>query len=423
VSGDPERTLWEETIMDTAHDNAAGKKDPLKPEESLPPFVAYQVEEESRDNAPASSGNAGEHYRHGRVEAETKRVSDEVTREAQQRLRAAQVNAQAAASARAYVPGQPTTTSLKRLLVPLDGDASGERALPYVAKLSRMLGTDLLLAHVTSTEPAPWVGRVLHLPESERQQAQQTFAPDALPYLQQAQRALMTPGRTIDTLHTTAASVAEGLLQLEKSRDIDLVVLALRPHLESDHAQVGRVADSLIRYGTAPVLVIPPEADAASHPFALRHIVVALDGSDLAGKALGPLASLLAQLREVATELPEVTLLAVADDFTILPDYESYLDALHGSLARLPAFAGVRLRTEAIVGSAPGAIVGAVEYDVGKAVRDEVPTELPVDLLVMTTHGRGGMSRWLFGSVADYVLPRVQIPVLLIRPAASEFLA
>ncbi|HET8908023.1 MAG TPA: universal stress protein [Ktedonobacterales bacterium] len=409
--------------MDTAHDNATGEKDQMKPEESLPPFVAYQVEEESRDNAPASSGSAGEHYRHGRVEAETKRVSDEVTREAQQRLRAAQANAQIAAPVRANGLEQPTPTSLKRLLVPLDGDASGERALPYVAKLSRLLGADLLLAHVTATEAPPWVGRVLHLPESERQQAQQTFAPDALPYLQQVQQALMAPGRMIDTLHTTATSVAEGLLHLEKSRDIDLVVLALRPHLESDHAQVGRVADNLIRSGKAPVLVIPPEADAASHPFALRHIVVALDGSDLAEKALGPLASLLAQLRAAASELPDVTLLAVADDFTILPDYESYLDALHGSLVRLPEFAGVRLRTKVIVGSAPGAIVGAVEYDVGQAVRDDAAAELPVDLLVMTTHGRGGMSRWLFGSVADYVLPRVQTPVLLIRPAASEFLA
>jgi nucleotide-binding universal stress UspA family protein len=409
--------------MDTAHDNATRKKDLLKPEESLPPFVAYQVEEESRDNAPASSGSAGEHYRHGRVEAETKRVSDEVTREAQQRLRAAQTNAQIAAPARANGLEQPPRTSLKRLLVPLDGDASGERALPYVAKLSRLLGADVLLAHITATEVPPWVGRVLHLPETERQQAQRTFAPDALPYLHQVQQALMAPGRTIDTLHTTADTVAQGLLQLEKSRDIDLVVLALRPHLESDHAQVGRVADNLIRFGGAPVLVIPPEADAASHPFALRHVVVALDGSDLAEKALGPLANLLTQLRAAASELPDVTLLAVADDFTILPDYESYLDALHGSLARLPEFAGVRLRTNVIVGSAPGAIVGAVEYDVGQVVRDDAAAELPVDLLVMTTHGRGGMSRWLFGSVADYVLPRAQTPVLLIRPAASEFLA
>jgi nucleotide-binding universal stress UspA family protein len=409
--------------MDTAHDNATGEKNLMKPEESLPPFVAYQVEEESRDNAPASSGSAGEHYRHGRVEAETKRVSDEVTREAQQRIRAAQANAQVAPPVRANGLGQPTRASLKRLLVPLDGDATGERALPYVAKLSRLLGADVLLAHITATEAPPWVGRVLHLPESERQQAQQTFAPDALPYLQQVQQALMAPGRKIDTLHTTADSVAAGLLQLEKSRDIDLVVLALRPHLESDHAQVGRVADNLIRFGQAPVLVIPPEADAASHPFALRHVVVALDGSDLAEKALGPLAGLVDQLRAAASELPDVTLLAVADDFTILPDYESYLDALHGSLARLPEFAGVRLRTNVIVGSAPGAIVGAVEYDVSKAVRDDAAAELPVDLLVMTTHGRGGMSRWLFGSVADYVLPRVQTPVLLLRPAASEFLA
>jgi hypothetical protein len=38
-----------------------------------------------------------------------------------------------------------------------------------------------------------------------------------------------------------------------------------------------------------------------------------------------------------------------------------------------------------------------------------------MDLIVMTTHGRGGLSRVLLGSVADGLVQQTSVPVLLIR--------
>lgn len=38
------------------------------------------------------------------------------------------------------------------------------------------------------------------------------------------------------------------------------------------------------------------------------------------------------------------------------------------------------------------------------------------DLIVMSTHGRSGINRWLLGSVADKVLHAAGVPVLLVRP-------
>ncbi len=37
------------------------------------------------------------------------------------------------------------------------------------------------------------------------------------------------------------------------------------------------------------------------------------------------------------------------------------------------------------------------------------------DLIVMSTHGRSGIGRWVYGSVADKVLRSSSIPVLLVR--------
>ncbi len=38
------------------------------------------------------------------------------------------------------------------------------------------------------------------------------------------------------------------------------------------------------------------------------------------------------------------------------------------------------------------------------------------DLIVMTSHGRSGVGRWLLGSVADRVIQQASVPVLLVRP-------
>jgi nucleotide-binding universal stress UspA family protein len=42
--------------------------------------------------------------------------------------------------------------------------------------------------------------------------------------------------------------------------------------------------------------------------------------------------------------------------------------------------------------------------------------EADADLIAMTTHGRSGLTRVLFGSVAEQVMRNAQIPVMIVRP-------
>ncbi len=42
------------------------------------------------------------------------------------------------------------------------------------------------------------------------------------------------------------------------------------------------------------------------------------------------------------------------------------------------------------------------------------------DLIVMSTHGRSGIRRWVYGSVADRVLRSANIPILLVRTLAED---
>jgi universal stress protein A len=45
----------------------------------------------------------------------------------------------------------------------------------------------------------------------------------------------------------------------------------------------------------------------------------------------------------------------------------------------------------------------------------DVAAEEKVDLIVMSTHGRSGLSQWVYGSVANKVLQHAPCPVFLVR--------
>lgn len=64
----------------------------------------------------------------------------------------------------------------------------------------------------------------------------------------------------------------------------------------------------------------------------------------------------------------------------------------------------------------------AYRLERGDAVRDivRVAGEEHADLIVMGTHGRGGLTRVLMGSVAEGVMRKAPCPVITIRPAHAE---
>lgn len=65
--------------------------------------------------------------------------------------------------------------------------------------------------------------------------------------------------------------------------------------------------------------------------------------------------------------------------------------------------AGLKVRYELLMGKPTDAIV-------------EYLTKNPVNLVVMSTHGRSGLSRWVYGSVAEKVLHGTSTPIFLVRP-------
>jgi nucleotide-binding universal stress UspA family protein len=74
---------------------------------------------------------------------------------------------------------------------------------------------------------------------------------------------------------------------------------------------------------------------------------------------------------------------------------------LKGVVSRLKS-EGVTYQTEVLSGKVAESLVDYVEAN-------------GVDMIIIATHGRSGVSRWVRGSIADRVLRASQVPVLMVR--------
>lgn len=138
-----------------------------------------------------------------------------------------------------------------------------------------------------------------------------------------------------------------------------------------------------------------------------KHLLVPLDGSRLAEAAL-PAAVYLARTLRAETTLLHVIERDAPQEVHGQPHLTdpdeacAYLDEVAGRT--FPA--GLRVAQH---------VHTTTVDDVARVIVDHVG-ELGPDLIVMCTHGRGGLRTWLFGSIAQQVIALGTTPVLLIRP-------
>jgi nucleotide-binding universal stress UspA family protein len=146
-----------------------------------------------------------------------------------------------------------------------------------------------------------------------------------------------------------------------------------------------------------------------------KRVLVPLDGSPLAEGMLrfivdiaGPLDLEVVLLRVIRPIPPQATegsrVIVVEDVVGRMQNAREYLAPLAEQLRRK----GIRVQTE-------------VRH--GQPIVDEIlagAREADADLIAMTTHGRSGLGRLLFGSVAEAVLRQADVPVFLMRMTETQ---
>ena len=139
-----------------------------------------------------------------------------------------------------------------------------------------------------------------------------------------------------------------------------------------------------------------------------KKTLVPLDGSEMAEAAIAPAlemaqagATLILMRAADARILPGVDVLGA--QVRVVREAEEYLAGVKAKLEKT----GVKgVETHVWFGPAAPAVVEAARVQ-------------NVDLIVMSTHGRSGLGRIIFGSVAESVLRGTRVPIFLVRPSGA----
>jgi nucleotide-binding universal stress UspA family protein len=291
---------------------------------------------------------------------------------------------------------------LKTILVPLDGSPLAERALTYAAVLARRSEASIVLVEAVRAHTVPGV---------DPSDAQIEVTNHAEAYLTAAAGRLTADGITTES-HVYYNSPVHAILDAAARQRADLIVMSTHGRGGLSRMLYGSVADQILRRATVPVLLVPSIVEHAWPAEGPLSLLVPLDGSDLATEAL--------KSAELLTESfgSRLTLLRVVqpvphplsgDGYAYVPfdedaevaEAKRYLDEQAARLAE----AGVRVNADVAVGD-PARAIG------------EIAREQDVDVVVMATHGHGGLSRLILGSVATATLRHTTAPLLLVRPTA-----
>jgi nucleotide-binding universal stress UspA family protein len=305
----------------------------------------------------------------------------------------------------------------KKMLLPLDGSELAEKVIPYAKELVGRLDLDLLLLHVENPmeqDSTPvnraYIQRMVEVIRAQSQEVQQRTG------FKQGDKAVEVKGE-VATGHP-----AEEILRYADEKSIDLILMATHGHSGIRRWAMGSVADKVLRASKVPIWLvragIPEEIAYDKWPH--MTMLVPLDGSELSESVL-PHVETLAKQR--GAEFVDIVLLRVCEPFFVSADYpeasmplswqehvqqqmawakSGAVNYLTGVQKRLQD-SGLSVQLDVLMGKPADRII-------------EYAHKKPFNLIVMATHGRSGITRWEYGSVADKVLHGVYSPIFLIRP-------
>lgn len=299
----------------------------------------------------------------------------------------------------------------RSILVPLDGSLLAEQALPMALAVAERAGSrvKLVLVHqpLLLMESGPSYARVeLAMRKADREYLRSVVS-----------RLKGRLGRAL-TSAVLQGPVAPTLIRYIQELGTDLVVMTSHGRGGIRRAWLGSVADQLIRTAEIPIMVVRPSEGEAAEPPAPGEILVPLDGSGLAEAVLEPVTAL-ARLWDAEISLIQVVrpIVLTSDPVLRFPvGYSEQVTALRREaaqdyirdLAEDLREAGVKASGVAVIGG------GVAETLLDLARPDRV------NLLAVATHGRGGLRRFVLGSVADKLVRGADVPVLVVRPTGRR---
>jgi len=277
-----------------------------------------------------------------------------------------------------------------RILVPTDGSPGSERAFEVAATLA---STHDAAVHVLSVVDE-------HGPTDDWDYDGDS---PAEAFIESQADHVDTEGLSVTTA-VREGVVHDAVLDYGDENEIDLIVMGTHGRTGVRRFLLGSVTEKVVRLADVPVLSV--KADAEPGTVSFDDILLPTDGSSGAAAAIEPTGALAS-----ATDAT-VHLVSVVDTRSLGIDVGSsvIVDELESVATDAVGDASDRLSGMGVE-TVETAITHGVPY---RAILDAIE-EADADLVVIGTHGRTGIDRYLLGSVAEKLVRTSPVPVMTVR--------
>jgi nucleotide-binding universal stress UspA family protein len=314
----------------------------------------------------------------------------------------------------------------KKIMVCLDGSELAEQIIPFGVSIARMNDAEIILFRAVSESST----LSLNIPGSTSVPVTTTNIEAKLKKdLEEAKDYLNTMVKSLEEetdLNVQAVTdlgvAGDSIVGYASENFVDLITISTHGRSGLERATFGSTADYVLRNTGLPNLIVRPKSeiqrksrDKYNHLF--QRILVCLDGSHLSEQILPYAVSqaklsngklLLLRVIDAPDSKIDVNLTATVPVAEKENEYfqneedeaNKYLDNFADS------FQKAGLDAEKIVMHGKKAGEAIVDFAHNNAI----------SLITMSTHGQGGWKRARFGSVADHVIRKSRLPILVIKP-------
>lgn len=288
------------------------------------------------------------------------------------------------------------------IVVGYDGSSGSEGALDWAAHTARRQGRPLTVLHVSDIVAVPvgtaYVPEILTDAMAEAATATLNAGVD---------RAAAVMDRSQITGTTVIGSPAAELVAA--SEGAALVVTGCRARGRLASGLLGSVSYAVTAHATCPSVVV--RGHETVHPDATHEVVVGVDDSDVAERALDLAADIAAETG-ATLHIVRVEPLHAPDSWASVETRHAGSQHTHALRAEAEATLG---RAEKHAGGAHPELTIETEVLYGDAGHALAPLGDRAGLLVVGSRGRGGFAGLLLGSVSHAVIHEANCPVMVVR--------
>ncbi len=276
----------------------------------------------------------------------------------------------------------------KKIVMPLDGSSLAEQALATARTFARAYNAELEIICVEDKE----ADENIHLTDAEMIE----YRTELQKYISLVGKLIEEDGLQVKT-HYRYGEPSTEIDAVARETNADLILMTTRGKFEIGQFMSKSMTQRVVQKTSTPTLLIRPTNNWRSRRSEFKNILVALDGSEAAEMVL-PYIRAFANQFESKVRLFSVPEGSESEDFS--QKIKQYLEDIATTLKE----EGLNIDTD-VTGSGPARTILAVSE------------EEKIDLIMMSSHGRGGIERSdqiTMGSVAQKVVQETICPVFLL---------